>query len=336
MKPKSALILLAVLIMALISALATFNYTLDPLCYFRCESITLKRASMNSYYETAQRIFAYPEAQFIVLGSSRGESLPLAWLTHELKLPGINLSVGGADFYSKSALLSIAKEKLKLTRVIWLADFFEFMPETTSQKLLNTKPLRERARGLGPESLRQKLNRLTLLTDHNTTAASFAYLKKRRRAKVTPDAGANSGMDEAKCREKIQNTPLTQQVLQKEVNLIYDGYSRSILRPKLNAQMQAAFRAMLHEVSAQGILITIVIPPYHPDFTARLAREYPEILARHEAWLAELRGLQSGIVEIRDYFKGIPGDTGTSSHWHDGVHFNCAATMQMLLPPGQN
>lgn len=330
MKAQQAIRYLAIFALSGIAIVAIFNYKVNPLCFFRCEVISGETQTVNTYYQNAQRILQYPESELIVLGSSRGESIPLAWVSEYSGLKALNLSVGGTEIQAKAAFLAFARKHLKLRKVIWIADYFELMEETASDKIKYTPALRVLTPELGRLPETDLLKKLTLLTDHNTLEASFALMKKRRKGIEPPDRGTSADKDESRCLSEISKTKLTPPGLTKEIGIIYDGYAHRILQPPQEEKYFQRLRNLAENAAADNIEFILLIPGYHPEFWTRLKREFPEIAKQHEIWLTRLNGFEKPGIRILNFFAGAPGDDGSPRFWTDGVHFTCHAAMQML------
>ncbi|MGZ3786304.1 MAG: hypothetical protein ACXWR0_17690, partial [Bdellovibrio sp.] len=57
-------------IFLILGAVVSFNFYVDPMCYYRCESVNLTRHTQNVYYQAAQMVAANPDANILVMGSS--------------------------------------------------------------------------------------------------------------------------------------------------------------------------------------------------------------------------------------------------------------------------
>lgn len=330
MKAQRAIRYLAILALSGIATVALFNLRVNPLCFFRCEVISKETQSVNTYYQNAQRILHYPDSELIVLGSSRGESMPLAWVSEYSGLKALNLSVGGTEIQAKAAFLSLARKHLKLKKVIWIADYFELIAETASDKIRYTPALRALAPDLGELSHGDFLKKLTLLIDHNTLEASFSLLKKRSKGFAPPDRGTSADKGESQCLAEIAKSKLTAYGLTKEIGIIFDGYAHRILQPLQEEKYLQRLRQVAESTAAEKIEFLLLVPGYHPAFWSRLKKEFPDIAARHELWLKRLKSFEKPGVRVLDFFTGAPGDDGSPKFWTDGVHFNCYAAFQML------
>jgi len=327
MDSKRAILIFLLTGAALIVAMAALNYRTDPLCFFRCEKTEVDRKNLNSYYQNLQRVLKFPESELVVLGSSRGESLPLGELERSHRMKALNLSVGGADIHAKLAFLAFARQNLKLRRVIWLADYFELIDASMGDKMKFTPPLRALADL--PFSWRTETEKVSALLDHTTLEATFALLRGKKTMLPT-ERGPNESMRQSDCTGQIEKSPLTEARLLKEVGMIYDGYANRILVPKQNPDSLKRLREALSDLVNNKIEVIVVVPPYHPEFTRRLGAEHPEIMARHRAWVLDLKNLANVRIEVRDFFSSDAYSARPASHWTDGVHFNCSAAAEML------
>ncbi len=327
MNSKRAILIFLLTGAVLIVAMAAFSYRNDPLCYFRCEKVETDRRNLNSYYQNLQRVLKFPDTELVVLGSSRGESIALAELERSHRMKALNLSVGGADIHAKLAFLAFARQNLKLRRVIWLADYFELIDASMSDKVKFTPPLRALADL--PFSWRTETEKLSTLLDHNTLEAAFALLRGKK-SMLPAERGPNQNMLQSDCTGQIEKSPLTEARLLKEVGMIYDGYANRILVPKQNPDSLKRLREALAGLAKNQIEVIVVVPPYHPEFARRLGAEHPEIIARHRAWIHNLTALTSMNIEVRDFFSSDAYRARPASHWTDGVHFNCRAAAEML------
>lgn len=330
MNAKKSLLVLAFTTLVSIALIAVFNFLVNPLCY-NCEDIDVNKATLNRYYQVAQLIVSNPDTEQIILGSSRGQTTSDLWVQKVSGLKSLNLSIAGAEVIAKTAFLKLAQEKMKLKRIIWYADYFELISTNADPMFRNTKSLTKYANGNLPETsipFKIKLQEMQKLFDHNTTEASIAALNKSRGAGVVESSGRNIDYD--RCAAEGYNSNINQKSLDDEVDLIYQSYVNGAIKPALNVDAMAAFQKLISELNAQNILVTIVIPPYHPNFLKRLILEKPNIYQAHLDWIKHLESLKSDSVEVANFFAGIPNDDGTAAYWNDGSHFTCRGVIAML------
>lgn len=328
MSAKKSLLITASLILVLILVIAGFNYVVDPLCYY-CKEIDVHKSSVNRYYQVAQMILNNPDAEQIVLGSSRGETTSPLWLEKISGLKTLNLSASGAEVITKKAFLNLALEKNHLKKVIWYADYFELITSNADAKIKNTPALKKYAADmLNDESFLVRLQELQKLIDHNTIEASFAALKHS--PSLSLGQGEGSQIDYSSCEKPDFQGKESAESLRQEVDLIYQAYVNGSIKPSQNPQALKQFKAMIHDLKARNISVVIVIPPYHPTFMKRLEMEYPDIYQAHLKWIAQIQNLQESGIEVRSYFRGIPEDNGSPSYWNDGVHFTCKGVIGMF------
>lgn len=329
MGSKKAIISLAFFSVVLLAATMAFNYFVDPQCYYQCGTVDLKNKTVNTYYKVAQTIVAQPDAQVIILGSSRGENTSPLWVQNLSGLKTLNLSVSGAELKSKMAFLNIALEKTKVQKVIWLADYFELITKNSDAKIKNTPALRKYLKGENSElSFSVVLSDLQGLLNHNTTEASIFFLNHQEQTTITQGAGFD--IDSQKCDSADFAGKETTESLKNEVGILYQNYSRGVLVPPQDSQEWDSFKAMVVMLESRGVELVVVIPPYHPDFTARLQAEYPELYQKHLDWINRLSGVASSKTKVLNYFAGISSTQGTPAYWNDGVHFTCKSSNLML------
>ena len=319
---------LATFIGLFILAIAGFNYSTDAFCFFRCDVVDVNRQTVNLYYQVAQRVLAYPDTEQIVLGSSRGESIPLKSLQNETGLKTLNLSVGGSEVKSKLAYLSFATKNLKLKRVIWIADYFEISTSLSDPRLLYSPALSSEAPSeLKDSASSERIGRLSRIIDRQTLEASFKMLSVREYAQISPGIN-NVTLEE--CLEAEAKKDQTPETLAKEVDLLYHSYVHGIFAAKENPKALQELKKALASVSHQGIEVLILIPPYNPRFSKNLEQQSPQIYHRHLDWLKQVHSLATDKIRVVDYFLGIPDTEDSPQFWSDGVHFTCAATQIMF------
>ncbi|KYG64757.1 hypothetical protein AZI86_11155 [Bdellovibrio bacteriovorus] len=327
---KRSLITLLISVLTIVSVIAGVNYVVDPQCYYQCPQLDVNKRTLNSYYQVAQRILAHPDAEVIILGSSRGQTTPPLWVQEVSGLKTLNLSAAGAEATTKLAFLKIAEENIKLRKVIWLADYFELVGETRDAKIKNTPALKHFLKADDSFSVSDKLLALQGLLDHNNLEASLHFLKNRNQTEITQGSGAE--IDYRLCQSSDYQGNETAESLKKEVNLLYQSYVHGVISPEQSRQAWTKFSDVMNALVAKGIEVQVVIIPYHPDFLARLKLEQPDIYQRHLNWIEQLKTLNKPGLSVADNFNGIAGADATHVNWNDGVHFNCRAAMLMLRP----
>lgn len=319
---------LAAFIGLFIFGIAALNYSVDAFCYFRCDTVDVNRKTVNLYYQVAQRILAHPDTEQIVLGSSRGESIPLKTLQNETGLKTLNLSVGGSELMSKLAYLSFAEKNLKLKRVIWIADYFEILTDLSDPRLLYSPALSSEIPAILEKTSGSKiLGRLSRILDRQTLEASFKNFSLNEKPQLT------QGPNETTLEECIQNEnkkDRSSETLAKEVDLLFHSYVHGIFSFKENSMASQAFEAELLKVANKGIEVVVLIPPYNPRFAANLQRQHPDIYSRHLEWRKKIHSLATSHVRIVDNFLGVPETEDTPDFWSDGVHFTCLTAQKML------
>ena len=74
MKTAKAILSLFAVIVSLLLLIGLFNYSVDVYCFYNCKTITPEQATLNRYYQVAQKMIAQPNLEYLILGSSRGET----------------------------------------------------------------------------------------------------------------------------------------------------------------------------------------------------------------------------------------------------------------------
>lgn len=308
------------------------NYVVDPQCYFRCQTLSLQTKTVNAYYQVAQRILAHPQTQSVILGSSRGENTSPLWLEKKTGLKTLNLSAGGAELQAKLTFLKIAEKESALRQVIWMADYFELIPETTDARMKRTPALRvhlknHKASAWGEDFLRA----LQGLIDHNTFEASIHFLSKG--VSQTQTQGSGSDIDTDLCESLEFRGQETEESLKKEVNLLFQSYTQGVIKAVQSPESWKQFASEMLNLTQKKIDVFVVIAPYHPDFLERLKSEQAQIYQRHLTWLEQLYDLQKQAgshFHILNFFEGIPGTENSPPYWNDGVHYTCKSSILML------
>ncbi|WP_413561315.1 hypothetical protein [Bdellovibrio sp. HCB209] len=333
MPSLKALYLLLFSIVVLLGGIALFNYKVDPRCYYSCPEVDLQKSSVNTYYKTAQTIVAHPEAEQLILGSSRAQTTPPQWVEQVTGLKTINGATEGAEVMTKIIFSNMAKEKTKLKRVIWFADYFELISENVDGNIKNTEALRQylpTESGIANPWI--TASHWQSLIDHNTTEASLFHLQHMRSTKIDNGPGSDLYEDCMKPDYKGKETP---ESLAREVQMLYQNY---VTGPIKYPQSESAWNRLVEQVSklkGEGIEVVVVIIPYNPVFLQKLKIEHFDIYEHHEKWIQKLKNLSEGLnakVKVYDTFNGIDGDDGSPKYWNDGVHFTCYGSMKLIEP----
>jgi hypothetical protein len=328
--PIKSLLLLFGVTFIILSAVSIFNFKVDPMCYYHCEEINLNKSTMNTYYHIGQKILAHKDAKIIMLGSSRGQTTPPLWIQERTRLKTVNLSMGGAEISAKHAFLNLALSQMKVKKIIWFADFFELTSGIRDPKIKNTKALRKYLDDDESENrVKNLINELTSLIDHNTFEASIYALKNA--SKIQLDQGSGSFLDYKLCDSSEYKGERPKAEVEKEIGFIYDSYTKKVLKNAQSERDWNEFESILKKLSLKGIDVLVLITPYHPEFIMRLKKEFPEIYERHQKWVSRLKSIKLEHIKIADYFtQGLPGDDGSEKYWNDGVHFTCKGSVEML------
>lgn len=329
MSSLKAIYIAAATALFLLISIASFNYAIDPMCYYRCDQVEAGRATSNSYYQAAQKILAHPEVEQILLGSSRAGTTSPIWLYNKTGIKTLNLEVPGAELMAKLALLNLAIENNKIKRVIWYADYFEIITENIDEKLKGSAALKNLlpAEAALMKSL-EPASPLVTLIDQNTIAASVNTLKVNA-SDLAKQLGGNSGEYSA-CDAENYLGKESAESLAKKVGLLFENYSQRILKPEPSKQAWDIFASSVKSLESRGIEMVVVIIPYHPDFIARLKKEFPSIYDRHQAWVTNVNAIATEKIKVLDYSAGIPSGDASPKYWNDGVHFTCNGVIKML------
>lgn len=330
------LLSLAGISVALLGAVAAFNVIADPMCYYRCETIDTSRHTQNVYYQAAQIVGANPDAEVLIVGSSRGERTPPLWIQEVTGKKTVNLSKGGAGLLLKVALLRTAEEyKLPLKKVIWIADYFELAGDVTDVKVRQTPVLKKQITAelseLGVFGIKNYFEGLQRLIDHNSFEASMRQLQNLDEDIFEPK-GSGTKIDYVSCASPDFKGKTSTDLLPKEIDISYSSFGPPLQTP-LSEKFVMIFKNEIKRLANKGIEIEILIPPFHPTLMARLQKEHPQVVELHNQWLKIYQEFEfEKNVRISSYWSGIPGDDAGPSFWDDGAHPTCKSMMQMLKP----
>jgi hypothetical protein len=322
------------IIVLILSVVAVTNISVDPMCYYHCDELDIKRSTQNLYYQSAQLVAGNPGAKILILGSSRGQTLSPLWVEKMTGMKTVNLSQGGASLYLKMALLRIASDyKLPLKKVIWIADYFEIAGDVTDVKVRQTDVLRKQ---LGQElensgKLKEFLESIQRLFDHSSFEASLKQLSSKNKNKSLDLSGSGSDIDFEKCQHRDFQGLTPKNMIQKEVQISYSAFG-PMLRAKINQKFLSLMKSEIQKIASAGIEVEILIPPFHPELMDKLLREHPEVRADHIEWLGALESLKSEKIHILNYWNGTPSDNLGPTYWNDGAHPTCKSMMLMLGP----
>lgn len=331
MKVNTAILAFFSITLLILGGNATFNYVVDAQCYYHCSEISLNKVTTNAYYQDAQKILTYPDTKVVIIGSSRGETLPPLWVESVLGQRTVNLSVAGAELMTKRALLNIATTHAPVEKVIWLADYFELITENQDAKIKKTPALRKylppQNSSEGAESV-HFFSALQGLIDHNTTSASLQLLK--RPPHLVQTQGGAGIMDIPLCNSEEFKGSETAKSLETKVHILYQTYVNNVIRPAQNTTAWKHFKEAMYSLTTKNIEVLIVVIPYHPTFLAKLKNEYPEIYKRHQEWAQQIESLQGPQITTLNFLDGFEHDDGSPKYWNDGVHFTCHSGIKML------
>ncbi len=331
MKAKVGILTFLFLAGLIFILVATFNYVVDPMCYYQCEKLDVTKIHVNTYYRVGQTVLAHPDTEVVLIGSSRGETTSPFWLEKVTGRKSLNLAVGGTELQAKFAFLNIALQNNPIKQVIWQADFFELIPELLDVKMKITEALRAY---LGTDFQETKgvalVDRIISVIDHVTFEASVSRLKKKNQKPL--DLGSASELEYEPCEKPEYKGEQDPEVFAKEIVSDWDRYRLSVFKYKASERYWDLFLQKMNDLSAKSIEVTILVAPYSPIFMKNLAKELPDIFAAHLAWVQKLVALRIPHIHVLNYFSGIPGDDGSVRFWGDGVHFTCKGAIIMLKP----
>ncbi len=331
MTAKFAILSFFIIAGAIFVSIATFNFAVDPMCYYLCKKIDTNKKNVNTYYHVGQIILAHPDNESVMIGSSRGETTSPVWLQKMTGRKTLNLSVGGTELQAKLAFLNIALQNNPIRQVIWQADFFELIPEIVDVKMKSTEALRAYLVNEFPGTQEISLvSKITSLFDHATFEASIGSFKKKNQKAL--DLGSGFDTNFTACESSEFRSEKTPDALMKDIVGDYDRYRLSIFNHAASQKYWELFVDKMNVLSAKGIDVTILIAPYNPSFMKNLATDYPKVYAAHLEWVQKMEQLRIPHVKVLNFFGGIPGDDQTVQYWGDGVHFTCKGAIIMLKP----
>ncbi|WP_413613315.1 hypothetical protein [Bdellovibrio sp. HCB-110] len=319
-----------VLSLLILTGIAGFNYSVDPMCYYHCSEVDLSKRTQNVYYQTAQTAVANADAEILILGSSRGETTPPVWIQEVTGKKTINLSQAGGDLLLKIAVLNSALDKgAKVKTVIWLADYFELVRSSTDIKVRITPALQKHLLREGKENvLSFYLDHLQRLIDHNSTEASLEHLKDRQDS-YFPKLGTGGSIDYKSCLSPDYTSDTATDVLEKKILSSYGNFSTRMASEQ-DEDYWRIFENQIRILDRQGIKVLILVPPVHSDFRAKLYKEFPGSKEKTQKWLERMEKLSTDNIRVKSFLDGIPSDDQSPSFWTDGVHMTCKSMMLML------
>lgn len=301
---------------ALCMGLGVIGYTLwqDPYCG-SCKSIDLNRYSVNSYYQAAQVIKANPDAEVVIVGSSRGQAVSPEWLSEKLGKKVINLSVAGASVESKIAFIELAKKMNHLTEVIWLADYFEILGDSKDIKLDSMELFKRDS----SSDFKNILAKISFGIDHNNFEAAISGRAKT----FTPKQGWGDVSED--CFQSTYKGKTSIELLDKEVDLLYFNYKTGVFSPAESVWKKELVASFLQNQS--DLKVKIVILPYHPRFWSQLQIDRPQVVENQRKWSQAFKAYP---IEVFDFLEGLPEDDGSNKYWDDGVHLTCYGSFKLF------
>lgn len=298
---------------------AGITFAQDPYCD-NCEEIDLNRYSVNSYYQTAQILKANPDAEIIIVGTSRGQGFSPKWMSQFLGKKVLNIAVAGSGAEAKIAFIELAKKLTAVKFVIWQADYFEILGDNQDANLHAMKLYNLESK----KDLSYYKGKIALAIDHSHFEAAVASLTRSASEKLSLDLGAGSDLPES-CFDDTYVGPHSVVSLKKEVDLLYYNYTTRVFRPSESQWKKD--RMLSYFKNDIGLDFLIVFMPYHPDFTKLLGQQHPQVARGHANWISELQ-LATG--RVQDFSMGIKEDDGSPKYWTDGTHLTCYGSHQIL------
>ncbi|MDG0816577.1 hypothetical protein [Bdellovibrio svalbardensis] len=334
MSSKKSLLILSSLIALFLAAIVGLNLAVDPYC-FLCKEIDANQKTRNRRYQIAQIILRNPDAEQIILGSSRGESTSPHWLQQVSGLKTLNLSYPAAGIVTKTSFIDFALKHAQIKKVIWYADYFELTKTFVDGDVYKTKALRPYIQDIFSSStFDQSSEILKSLIDWDTIRASFRA--SRYHLPPSSDLGEGSELDYTDCAKPGFTSQVSRRGLSNEIDILYDRYVRGIINKPPANEAKEAFKNLVAKLQNQHVELEIVILPYHPQFIARLKVEHPDIYTNHMEWISWLGQIKGPGVRVVNFFEGIPHDDQSSKFWVDGVHFTCKGVIEMMGSLDQN
>ncbi|QDK37828.1 hypothetical protein DOE51_09635 [Bdellovibrio sp. NC01] len=318
------------MVVLFLGAIVGFNFSVDPLCSY-CENISLSHKTLNRRYQLAQIVLNHPDAQQIIVGSSRGETTSPQWMTERTGLKTLNLSFPAAGVVTKETMIRFALAHAQIKKVIWYADYFELIDIVADNETFQTKalvPFSEDVFGKNSSATVDFFSRATKLLDRNTFEASFRKFKSSNIK--SDDLGAGSDLDIAKCSSENFKFPESRAGLKTDIEVFFDNYVHGIIDRPQTQSAYRSFEAFMKELRSKGIDVEVVILPYHSIFRSRLESEYPTIYKNHMMWIERINKLQEEVgIEVLNRFDGPKGDDQSLKYWKDGVHLTCKGAMDL-------
>ncbi|KYG64759.1 hypothetical protein AZI86_11165 [Bdellovibrio bacteriovorus] len=313
-------------------ALMSFDYAVDPLCYYHCPKVDLTKRTQNVYYKVAQTAMANADAEILVLGSSRGETTPPHWIQGMTGKKTVNLSQSGGDLLYKMSVLNVSLDAgSKVKKVIWLADYLDLVPSFTDIKMKLTPSLQAHIKDITQKNPIQNWGLiLETLINHNTFEAAIEQLNDKT-SPLFLEQGMGANIDYARCEAMDFQSEIPQGDLKKNIQSSYRIFSPHVQRPQ-SPEYWELFKKQVQHLKEKNIELVLLIAPFHPKFNEKLAAEYPETKEYQKHWIADLESLAAPGVQVLNFFDGVPGDDFGSGYWNDGVHLTCKSVMRMLGP----
>ncbi|WP_374028078.1 hypothetical protein ACES2J_05260 [Bdellovibrio bacteriovorus] len=298
---------------SLFLAAVVVSYTLwkDPYCN-NCKEIDLQRHTVNSYYDVAQILKANPDAEVVIVGTSRGQGFSPKKLGQVLNKKVLNLSVSGSGVEAKIAFIELAKKMIPLKLVIWQADYFEILGDNRDSQLHAMKLYAQDRRW----SFSSVKTLLLQSLDHTNFEAAVTVGRQPFHADSLK-LGYGSDLSD-KCFVDSYVGKRSEEELRKQVQLLYHNYTRRVFAPQESSWKKDLMRQYLSQDIGVDVIVAFV--PYHPNFTKEMAKEFPVLTQAHLDWMDDL---QRATGKVQSFMNSVPEDDGSAKYWDDGTHFTC-------------
>lgn len=324
---QALFVLFAVIFLGIIG-IGFFNYYVDAQCTFSCQSLNIERDSLNPFFQKAKQITRAQNLETLIVGSSRGESTSPLWYSDAGFGSTLNVSVAGSEALAKATMIDLALESGSLKRVIWLADDFDLPGQVVDAKIENLKALEKffpkKFLHQQKSEWQKSLSHLQYLIDHKSFEAALKFLtqKDKVRSLVLKKVGEEFSLES--CESGGSSSEKEEQLLEKNIQLIFQNYVKGPLRYQTPEENWNWFRLKLEEWNQKGIKIYLVMNPFHYQFLSRLKRDYADLFERHQNWSQRMRDLQGPQVKVISVDELESKDSPQNSlYWSDGVHYTC-------------
>lgn len=286
----------------------------DPWCHY-CADIKRPHKSLSDIHMATQGAF-FKKPNRVLLGSSRGQTI-----TSQLFAEGaddsdqvmtLNMSAASVVGATKLAMIDLA-DLPELKEVIWLADYFG-VTGSVDGSLGSIPYLNEwlTRRGFKP-SRGSGWSGFKMFFDHKNFDGLLAVSQHQYQ-----EPGSKKSKHECL---GYQASAEREARLNFEVQDIYQRYSNFIFGAPVNDQHHQFVKESLTHLAQRGVMIKVVIMPYHPWITQRLKQEKSEAWQQHLDWAQDLELLRGQNIEVYNWIDRDSPET--ANYWDDGSHYTC-------------